>query len=826
MSIYKYIIVILLLSAKLFSQPINDNPCNAIPLNINTLCQQTTGIINSGTTSTPGIQAPSCGSYVTGDVWYSLVCPAAGNFTISTSYLSINDLAMAAYKGSCSSMTLTNCVYLGSGTGNDPVLSMTGVPGATYFIRVWSPSFTSTASVNGNFYICATATSTAPVIPTNADCLGAIPVCQSSYTSTVAYSGTGNIANEINSGTTCLGSGEKNDVWYQFTIQSSGQLCFAVDPINHTDDYDWILFNMTGLSCSDLYGATTATAACNYISQVGGSWGSTAGGPSWVLSSNWSSGLTGLFPTAPQSGYSQNSPCINVTTGQNFVLNISNFSATANGFHLYFPPSGTPGMAVLYGNTTPSLQVSQSTLPCGGGNQLLASFSENINCSSVSANDFTLTGPGGPYTISNQIGSACSGGGTSANSFLLEFSPAIRANGIYTLCLDSSLAGSVSDVCGNLAASSCFTFAVGMPTVTIVAPDTVCSGHLINLTASGATTYSWSTGATSYSITDTPMNTTIYPVLGIMNTCVSSASVSVAVTPGPPITVNSGSICAGQSFTITPSGTSSYTYTGGSNVVSPTHNTNYVVYGSNSIGGCVGTATSNVLVFSPTISVNSGTICSGNSFTLNPSGANTYTISGGSTFVSPTSNASFSVTGTDSNGCTSLIPVISNVTVNALPSITASSSNTLLCSGESATLTALGATSYTWSTSENTPTIVVAPTSNTVYSVSATDTNNCSNMAMVTLSVSTCTGVKSIASKDFEIVISPNPTNSILNISFSTMSQNTKIELYNSIGELVLTETISNKNNTINISDLSNGLYFMKVLEGSKVVALKKVVKE
>jgi hypothetical protein len=50
--------------------------------------------------------------------------------------------------------------------------------------------------------------------------------------------------------------------------------------------------------------------------------------------------------------------------------------------------------------------------------------------------------------------------------------------------------------------------------------------------------------------------------------------------------------------------------------------------------------------------------------------------------------------------------------------------------------------------------------------------------------------------------------------------------LYNSIGALVLSEAMSNKNNTISVSELSSGIYFMKVLEGNKVVAVKKVVKE
>jgi hypothetical protein len=76
------------------------------------------------------------------------------------------------------------------------------------------------------------------------------------------------------------------------------------------------------------------------------------------------------------------------------------------------------------------------------------------------------------------------------------------------------------------------------------------------------------------------------------------------------------------------------------------------------------------------------------------------------------------------------------------------------------------------------------------------------------------------------VLISPNPTNGLLNISFNTLPQNTKIELYNSIGALVLTKEMSNKNNTINVSELSSGIYFMKVLEGNNVVVVKKVVRE
>ena len=66
----------------------------------------------------------------------------------------------------------------------------------------------------------------------------------------------------------------------------------------------------------------------------------------------------------------------------------------------------------------------------------------------------------------------------------------------------------------------------------------------------------------------------------------------------------------------------------------------------------------------PYISVNSGTICTGQSFTIVPSGANSYTFSGGSSVVSPTINSSYTITGTSLAGCSNTVGVTSNVMVN------------------------------------------------------------------------------------------------------------------------------------------------------------------
>jgi hypothetical protein len=72
-------------------------------------------------------------------------------------------------------------------------------------------------------------------------------------------------------------------------------------------------------------------------------------------------------------------------------------------------------------------------------------------------------------------------------------------------------------------------------------------------------------------------------------------------------------------------------------------------------GVCAETSTVQVDVLNPqpTITVNSGTICTGSKFVIVASGANSYTITGGTFTVSPANTTTYAVTGTSSAGCVS-----------------------------------------------------------------------------------------------------------------------------------------------------------------------------
>ena len=256
-----------------------------------------------------------------------------------------------------------------------------------------------------------------------------------------------------------------------------------------------------------------------------------------------------------------------------------------------------------------------------------------------------------------------------------------------------------------------------------VSSSNICQGASTTLNTSGASSYTWLPGnINGNSITVSPNATTIYTVSGTSGLgCVSTKTTSVTINPNPTITVNSGAICSGQSFTMNPSGASTYSYSSGSQVVNPTINSSYTVIGS-SAAGCISTigAISNVTIYTtPTISVNSGTICSGQSFTIIPSGANTYTYSSGSPIVSPLSNTSYVITGTSLDGCPSSGGAISNVIVNTTPVISVNSG--AICSGQSFTILPSGANTYTYSSGTN----IVNPLSNSSYTVIGSGIGGC-----------------------------------------------------------------------------------------------------
>jgi hypothetical protein len=311
------------------------------------------------------------------------------------------------------------------------------------------------------------------------------------------------------------------------------------------------------------------------------------------------------------------------------------------------------------------------------------------------------------------------------------------STGQTTQSINASTTGSYSVT---VSQGSCSTISSGsnvtvnsLPNVTVNSP-TMCVGNSATLTATGASTYSWNTGATTASINVSPSVTTTYTVTGTDgNGCSKLATSTVAVNSLPSITVNSATICSGNTATLSVSGGNTYSWSTGETSpiinVSPASNKTYTVTGTDG-NGCSKSATSSVSVNSlPNVTVNSAIICAESPVTLTAGGAPNILWSTGATTstitVNPSSTTYYTVTGTNNNGCSK--SVTSTVTVNPLPDV--SSTSTVICNGETGTLDAGGAISYIWSSGETTASISPAPSATTIYTVTGIDVNGCSNSA-------------------------------------------------------------------------------------------------
>lgn len=295
-----------------------------------------------------------------------------------------------------------------------------------------------------------------------------------------------------------------------------------------------------------------------------------------------------------------------------------------------------------------------------------------------------------------------------------------------------------------------------LPTITASTSGSICSGASATLTAGGGITYTWSTGSTTNPTTVSPSVTTTYTVTGSNGTCLNTKTVTVNVTATPTINIAGTPtiVCAGSSSTLSASGATSYTWNTGATttsiVVTPTaSSTTYTVTGKS--GSCSSIKTITITsINQPTVTAiaSSSAICAGLSTTLTAGGATSYTWNPGNTttnpaIVSPTATTIYTVTG--ANVACSRTQTVS-VTVNPAPSLTLSPLSTGICLGQSITVSASGASTYSWNTGVTTASIVLSPTVNTNYTVTGTGSNGCKSTAVYNLNVKPLPGISVSAS--------------------------------------------------------------------------------
>ena len=280
-----------------------------------------------------------------------------------------------------------------------------------------------------------------------------------------------------------------------------------------------------------------------------------------------------------------------------------------------------------------------------------------------------------------------------------------------------------------------------VPSISITGETDICQGQstILSVISNTASQYEWNNGEHNSSIAVTGAGQ--YSVTATNSYgCVSTASHQVAVHPVPEPTVfGSLTVCLGSSTTLTATGGTAYQWSTGETtsnvVVSPTTNQTYVVTVTNAYGCLKSTAVTVAVAPLPNLTINGNTtICAGNSTTITAVGASTYAWSTGAQTgnVSISNEGMYYVTATNAQNCTKTDSVYVKVNPNPVVQIMG---NNHICSGSITTLTATGASSYSWNTGEVSTEISVAPTSTTTYSVTGYDTNNCSTTVQKVVNV-------------------------------------------------------------------------------------------
>ncbi|MBS1635568.1 MAG: gliding motility-associated C-terminal domain-containing protein [Bacteroidetes bacterium] len=768
-------------------------PGVTLTVNSPTLCAgQTTTLTASGATAytwTPGGQTTSSVVITPG---------ASANYTVTGSNGTCSSVKVSTVTvNALPSLTVTNASIC---SGNTATLTASGATNYT-----WSPGGQTTASV-----------SLSPTVSTNYTVTGATGSCSSTATTTVTVTTTPTVS--VASVTICPGqtatltaSGATNYTWSPggvagstYTTAPASNSTYTVTGANGSCTTQATASVTVGSSisitvnsptiCAGQSATLTASGATTYTWLPMGTNASTVAVNPGVTTTYTVNGTNGSCTGSGTSTVTISTPptltvtSASVCSGSSATLNVSgatNYTWTPGGqttASVVVTPATTTnytvtGATAFCSNTvttsvtvtqTPTVSVASVTICPGGTGTLTASGATSYTWSPGSSTGTTYTanpGSTSTYTVlgangtctalataSMVVGSGisitvnsptvCAGQTatlTASGATTYTWAPMGTAASSVAVTPASTSIYTVTGTVGTCTGSSTSTVTISSPPTLTVTSAAICSGDNATLTVSGATNYTWSPGGqTTNTISVSPATTSVYTVTGATAFCTGVSTTTVSVTQTPTVSVASATICAGGTGTLTASGATAYTWTPGSiagatYTDSPAASSTYTVLGAN--GTCTAQATGNISVVSALVlSVNSATICTGQSATLTVSGASGYTWTpGGATTssiaVSPASTSVYSVTGSSGSCAAS---ATTQVLVNAVPVLTVNPA--AICIGQTATLTASGATTYTWSTGANTNTVSVTPPSTTVYTVTG-QSNGCTAVMNPTVTV-------------------------------------------------------------------------------------------
>lgn len=165
----------------------------------------------------------------------------------------------------------------------------------------------------------------------------------------------------------------KNPFWYKFTCYQSGTLSFLISPMNQNDDYDWQLYDITGLPADAVFTNRNIIVAGNWAGTYGNT-GASANGVNGIECASIPSDNRPTFARSP-----------NLTVGHEYILLVSHYTDSQSGYTLSFGG----GTAVITDPKLPKLV--SATAPCDG-QKIIVVMNKKMKCKSIAANgsDFRI----------------------------------------------------------------------------------------------------------------------------------------------------------------------------------------------------------------------------------------------------------------------------------------------------------------------------------------------------------------------------------------------------------------------------------------------------
>jgi len=417
---------------------------------------------------------------------------------------------------------------------------------------------------------------------------------------------------------------------------------------------------------------------------------------------------------------------------------------------------GTSGYTFLWSNA--STNQNATNLAAG---TYSCTITDANSCTTTIGNTI-LTDPAPPTVTANSTAPAVcagnsvtlTGGGAASYTWTGGVTDGVSFAPVNTLTY--TVTGMDANGCTNTATT---TVTVNpLPTITVTPSSTaICTGNSVTITASGALTYFWTpTSTTGSSVTDSPTSNTLYNAIGTDgNGCVNNASVLITVNPLPTVGFSvspASTVCAGTPVTLSGTGATSYTWTGG---------------------------VTNAIAFTP---------------------VNTLT---------------YTVTGMDGNNCSNTMAATVTVNpLPTLTTSAADVNPCVTITNDALTGTPVGGTWSGPGVTGSNFDPATAGTGAQVLTYSFTDVNGCSNTMLLTVNVNVCTGVEATSLSN-GVNVFPNPNNGSFTLSVNANVGDLKIEIVDMEGQVVYSSSESNVNagftKQISMGNMANGIYLLRL---------------